>query len=119
MGLIPILGVWAGLSLGGGVVTGGALQPYIQDALNEIEVRKYGALLYYPAKTINYNLSILSGTQPRPMVRSEPAMAALHRLILNISRSETKTSSQAAWPATLQDSPPSTTLSRPNIQVSS
>lgn len=52
MGLIPILGVWAGLSLGGGVVTGAALQPYIQDALNEIEVLKYGALSHYPAKTI-------------------------------------------------------------------
>lgn len=50
MGLIPVLGVWDGLSLGSGVITGTALQPYIQDVLNEIEyitgaiTTTYGAL---------------------------------------------------------------------------
>ncbi|KAH0608416.1 uncharacterized protein H6S33_001550 [Morchella sextelata] len=50
MKLIPVLGVWAGLSLGGGVVTGTALTPYITDVLNEIEYitgstsTTYGAL---------------------------------------------------------------------------
>jgi len=36
----PLIGVWAGLSLDGtrgGIVTGDALKPYIQDALDEIE----------------------------------------------------------------------------------
>lgn len=42
MGLENILGVWAGLSLDSGgntPLTGDALQPYIDDVLNELEVR--------------------------------------------------------------------------------
>lgn len=41
MDLEPVLGVWAGFSLGGGggtPLTGDALQPYIDDVLNELEV---------------------------------------------------------------------------------
>lgn len=38
MKLVPVLGVWAGLTLGGGVTTGTALTPYIDDVLKEIEV---------------------------------------------------------------------------------
>ncbi|KAI5777416.1 alpha-L-arabinofuranosidase E [Geopyxis carbonaria] len=50
MSLEPVLGVWAGLSLGGGIVTGAALQPYITDVLHELEYitgaasTPYGAL---------------------------------------------------------------------------
>lgn len=41
MNLAPILGVWAGFSLESGgntPITGNALQPYIDDVLNELEV---------------------------------------------------------------------------------
>lgn len=41
MNLTPVLGVWAGFSLDSGgstPITGSALQPYIDDVLNELEV---------------------------------------------------------------------------------
>ena len=50
LGMEPILAVWAGLYLGGTVVTGAALAPYVQDALDELEFimgdvsTEYGAL---------------------------------------------------------------------------
>lgn len=50
MNMEPLLAVWAGLSLGGGVVSGSALTPYVNDILNELEFllgstsTTYGAL---------------------------------------------------------------------------
>lgn len=41
MSLTPVLGVWAGYALDSGgstPITGNALQPYIDDVLNELEV---------------------------------------------------------------------------------
>lgn len=35
---MPVLGVFDGLDLSGGVITGPELEPYIQQALDEIEV---------------------------------------------------------------------------------
>ncbi|QIW96760.1 hypothetical protein AMS68_002278 [Peltaster fructicola] len=37
VGMTPLLALWDGLTLGGGVVTGSALEPFVQDALNELE----------------------------------------------------------------------------------
>ncbi|KAF8860525.1 glycoside hydrolase family 51 protein [Acephala macrosclerotiorum] len=37
MKLAPVLAIWSGLSLGGGIVSGTALTPYVNDALNELE----------------------------------------------------------------------------------
>ncbi|RAH78090.1 glycoside hydrolase [Aspergillus japonicus CBS 114.51] len=50
MGMEPVLAIWAGLSLGGGIISGSALDPYIDDILNELEyvlgstATTYGAL---------------------------------------------------------------------------
>lgn len=50
MNMEPLLAVWSGLSLGGGIVQGSALQPYIADIINELEFllgdvkTEYGAL---------------------------------------------------------------------------
>lgn len=38
MSLTPILAVWDGLTIGGGTVSGDDLEPYVADALNELEV---------------------------------------------------------------------------------
>lgn len=38
MDMEPLLAVWSGLSLGGGIVSGSALDPYVDDILNELEV---------------------------------------------------------------------------------
>ena len=38
MSLTPLLAVWDGLTVGGGTVSRDALQPYVDDALNELEV---------------------------------------------------------------------------------
>lgn len=46
----PVLAVWAGLTIGGGTVSGSALDPYVDDILNELEFllgstdTTYGAL---------------------------------------------------------------------------
>lgn len=57
LGIEPFLAVWGGLYLDGTVVSAAALQPYVQDALNELEFcmggpeTKYGAMrvaLGYP-----------------------------------------------------------------------
>lgn len=37
MSLTPILAVWDGLTIGGNITNGSALEPYVQDALNELE----------------------------------------------------------------------------------
>lgn len=50
MSLTPVLAIWSGLSLGGGIISGTALTPYVDDALNELEFllgstsTTYGAL---------------------------------------------------------------------------
>ncbi|KAJ9309350.1 hypothetical protein DTO217A2_1288 [Paecilomyces variotii] len=50
MNLVPLLGVWDGLSLNGPIITGDAMDPYVDDVLNEIEYiigdtsTTYGAL---------------------------------------------------------------------------
>lgn len=36
--MTPVLAVWSGLSLGGGIIYGNALDPYVDDILNELEV---------------------------------------------------------------------------------
>lgn len=44
MGLSPVLGIWAGFALNSGQgtpVTGDALQPYVDDVMNELEVRLF------------------------------------------------------------------------------
>lgn len=38
MGLTPLLALWDGLTVGGGTTSGEALEPFVQDALNELEV---------------------------------------------------------------------------------
>lgn len=38
MGMAPVLAVWSGLTLGGGIVSGAALDPYVDDIMNELEV---------------------------------------------------------------------------------
>jgi alpha-L-arabinofuranosidase len=40
MGLTPILAVWDGLTLGGEIVSGSDLDPYVDDILNELEVSR-------------------------------------------------------------------------------
>lgn len=48
MNLLPVMAVWDGLTLGGGVITDlTELQPYIQTALDQIEV------IYLPTYTHN------------------------------------------------------------------
>lgn len=37
MSLTPVLAVWAGLTLGGGIISGSALTPYVNDVLNELQ----------------------------------------------------------------------------------
>lgn len=37
MGMEPVLAVWAGLTIGGGIVTGAELTPYVDDILDELE----------------------------------------------------------------------------------
>jgi alpha-N-arabinofuranosidase len=37
MSLAPILAIWSGLTLGGVIISGAALTPYVDDALNELE----------------------------------------------------------------------------------
>ena len=39
MDLAPVLDVWAGLTIGGGLVQPGeSLEPYVQDVMDELEV---------------------------------------------------------------------------------
>lgn len=38
MEMTPVLAVWSGLTLGGGVISGSSLDPYVDDILNELEV---------------------------------------------------------------------------------
>lgn len=48
MGLEPLLGVWDGFALESGgntPITGDALQPYIDDVMNELEVGYTGSFL--------------------------------------------------------------------------
>lgn len=63
MKMEPILAVWAGLSIGGGSVSGTALTPYIDDILNELEfltgdasTTTYGALRAQHGQTAPFAL---------------------------------------------------------------
>lgn len=44
MGMEPLLAVWSGLTLDNTAVSGSALDPYVDDILNELEV---GLLIVY------------------------------------------------------------------------
>ncbi|KAE9362634.1 glycoside hydrolase family 51 protein [Stipitochalara longipes BDJ] len=65
MSLTPILAIWSGLSLGGGIISGTALQPYIDDTLNELEfllgptTSTWGALRSTYGHAAPYNISHL------------------------------------------------------------
>ncbi|KAJ4389575.1 hypothetical protein N0V93_007046 [Gnomoniopsis smithogilvyi] len=63
MNMEPLLTVWAGLSIGGGVVSGSDLDPYVEDILNELEFllgdtsTTYGSLRAQYGRTAHYNLT--------------------------------------------------------------
>lgn len=63
MKMEPLLAVWAGLTIGGGVVSGTDLDPYVDDILNELEfllgdtTTTYGALRAQYGQTAPYNLT--------------------------------------------------------------
>lgn len=63
MNMEPLLAVWSGLTLGGGVTSGTALTPYIADILNELEFllgstsTTYGALRASYGQTSPYTLN--------------------------------------------------------------
>lgn len=65
MSLTPILAIWSGLSLGGGIISGAALDPYVDDALNELEFllgstsTTYGALRASYGRIEPYSVSHL------------------------------------------------------------
>lgn len=65
MGMEPLLAVWSGLTIGGGVVSGTALDPYVDDILNELEfllgdsTTTYGALRAQYGQTAAYNLTYI------------------------------------------------------------
>ena len=65
MSLTPVLAIWSGLSLGGGVVSGSALTPYVDDALNELEFllgstsTTYGALRASYGRSAPYTITHL------------------------------------------------------------
>lgn len=48
MGLEPVLAIYAGYSLDGTAITGDALQPYVQEVLNELEVSCWPASVLIP-----------------------------------------------------------------------
>lgn len=58
MGMEPVLGVWAGLTLGGGTVSGDALTPYVDDILDELE--------FLTGDAANSTLGALRATLGRP-----------------------------------------------------
>lgn len=63
MNMEPVLAVWAGLTLGGTIVNGSELDPYIDDILNELEFllgdtsTEYGALRAQYGQTDPYTLN--------------------------------------------------------------
>jgi alpha-N-arabinofuranosidase len=65
MSMIPVLAIWSGLTLGGDIVNGTALDPYVDDALNELEFllgstsTTYGALRATYGQTEPYNITYL------------------------------------------------------------
>ena len=65
MSMTPILAIWSGLSFGGGVLSGSDLEPYVDDALNELEFllgstsTTWGALRASYGQTAPYNISYL------------------------------------------------------------
>jgi alpha-N-arabinofuranosidase len=65
MGMTPVLAIWSGLTLGGGVISGAALDPYVDDALNELEFllgstsTTWGALRASYGQTAPYAISHL------------------------------------------------------------
>jgi alpha-N-arabinofuranosidase len=65
MSLAPILAIWSGLTLGGGIISGTALDPYVDDALNELEfllgptTSTWGALRASYGHAAPYNITHL------------------------------------------------------------
>jgi alpha-N-arabinofuranosidase len=65
MALAPVLAVWSGLSLGGGITSGTALTPYVTDVLNELEFllgstsTTYGALRASYGRTAPYVIDMV------------------------------------------------------------
>jgi len=65
MSLAPVLAIWSGLSLGGGIISGSALTPYVNDALNELEFllgstsTTYGALRSSYGHAEPYDITML------------------------------------------------------------
>jgi len=65
MGMKPLLAVWSGLSLGGGIISGPSLQPYVEDILNELEFllgdanTAYGALRAKYGRHDPYELTMI------------------------------------------------------------
>ncbi|KAL7650490.1 hypothetical protein ACMYSQ_010272 [Aspergillus niger] len=65
MDMEPLLAVWSGLSLGGGIVSGSALDPYVDDILNELEYvlgsadTTYGALRAKNGRTEPWDVKYL------------------------------------------------------------
>ncbi|KAK3937686.1 glycoside hydrolase superfamily [Diplogelasinospora grovesii] len=65
MSMEPLLAVWSGLSLGGGIISGTALTPYVNDILNELEfllgatTTTYGALRATYGRTDPYSLTYI------------------------------------------------------------
>ncbi|TAQ87645.1 hypothetical protein B7494_g4034 [Chlorociboria aeruginascens] len=65
MSMTPVLAIWSGLSLGGGIVSGNALTPYVNDALNELEFllgstsTTWGALRASYGRSAPYNITHL------------------------------------------------------------
>jgi alpha-N-arabinofuranosidase len=54
MGMEPLLAVWSGLSLGGGVLSGTSLTPYVDDIMNELEFLMGSASTTYGALRVKY-----------------------------------------------------------------
>lgn len=65
MNMEPLLAVWAGLTIGGGVLSGTDLEPYVDDILNELEFllgdksTTYGALRAKYGQPDPYNLTYI------------------------------------------------------------
>lgn len=65
MSMTPVLAIWSGLTLGGGVISGAALDPYVDDALNELEFllgstsTTWGALRASYGQTAPYTITHL------------------------------------------------------------
>lgn len=74
MNLVPLLGVWDGLSLNGPIITGDALDPYVDDVLNEIEVFSHTLSLLHVDSVGSDWYSTSSGIRAQLMVLYAPLM---------------------------------------------